>query len=462
MFKLNCIAFLALVAALVSLNVAGLAHAGAPARHYAKSVSDAALELIRLTPKSQRSLLLQPFNGPQRTGGRDVSGTPSFCGVLAWCQPYGLPQGKMSGPQLFAMHRLLSLALSSGGYQSLLSVMNRQRVIGEMEAVADTKAVAKVRKEHPKARAKSIFALAGSAGPDVRNWYPSVGGMTRLPNSVLDWSWNPPGAAARLRQFEEYSLLISGTPGKGDWGLRFEGHHLTINLTFSQREDGTAAAFGTPLFLGAFPMIVPPPPSSQADFESEWQWVQGQSLASSAVHHLRQFWMALPEETRKSGLIPASDFQQAPPLLADTPPNYLITSLATEVAPRTIDSHRVVEFAPRKLTDRSRWNLRQTFDVYFSVLHEDLQEQYDRKFEEALKSSAPLRVAWAGGELSDPSTHHYSYVQLGDLLLELFQSNRFSTQHASVPSGNHVHSMLRDLEFDWSMPNPASRHHVSR
>ena len=427
--------------------------------HYADQVAKAAQQLIKLTPADQLQQLQQPFRSSKRTAGRETSGTPSFCGVVAWCRSQGLGQGAMGQAQLFSLHRLLRQSLSSGGYQSLLSVLNRQRVIGEMEAVVDTTAVKRAAELYPEARAHTIQAFPQLARPTLRDWYPSIGGMTPLPDSKLNWSWNPPGAAIRREQFDDYALLISGDPGKGKrWGLRFEGHHLTINLTFMRDQKGDFQVAGTPLFLGAFPMVVPASPSSLRDLQSQWQWTQGQSMLFGAAQELREFWQSLPAGDRDQAKIPNDRFDQVSPLLADTPPNYLITALDPRPDPQSIRRFASIEILPKELSKKSLWHLSQAFDVYLSPMHSDVARQYRSRLNTALESNQPIQLSWAGGALADIGSHHYSYLQIGDLLLELFQSNRFSTQHESVPSGNHVHGMLRDLAFDWQQPNPVEKH----
>lgn len=65
----------------------------------------------------------------------------------------------------------------------------------------------------------------------------------RLPASVRQRSpgWRDPGA---------FHVAVFGTPStEGRWGLRIEGHHLSVNVTV---EDGRATA-ATPLFFGANP-----------------------------------------------------------------------------------------------------------------------------------------------------------------------------------------------------------------
>ena len=54
-----------------------------------------------------------------------------------------------------------------------------------------------------------------------------------------------------VRDPEKYYVTIFGTPGKGNWGWRFEGHHLSLNYTIS---DGKVSV--TPAFFGTNPAEV--------------------------------------------------------------------------------------------------------------------------------------------------------------------------------------------------------------
>ena len=428
---------------------------------YSANVAKAAQELIRLTPTHQQSLLRQPFSSTKRISGRNTSGTPSFCGVVAWCRAQGLAQGDMKQAQLFSLHRLLRQALSSGGYQSLLAVMNRQRIIGELESVADKNSVTRASELYPFINAPSMQSFSSLAYPTPRDWYPSVGGMTPLPDSQLIWTWSPPGPAIRKEQFDEYSLLISGNPGVDDlWGLRFEGHHITINITFDRDESGVINIFSTPLFIGAFPMVIPQSPSSKNNGDQLWDWTQGQSMLLGVTRSVKNFWLSLPDIDMKRAQIPSSSYEQSSPLLADTPPNYLITALDTHPDNDKIKNLNYIDINPRALSSNAVWNLLQAFEVYISPMHSDIAYSYRHRLNTALRGDKSIRLAWSGGDLSEIGSHHYSYIEVGGLLLELFQSNRFSTQHTSTPSGNHVHGMLRDLHFDWVYPNPIKQHHM--
>ena len=429
------------------------------AEHYAAQVAMAAQNLIKLTPADQLEQLQQPFSTSKRISGRDAAATPSFCGVLAWCRPQGLRQGLMSREQLFGLNRLLRFALSSGGYQHVLGVMNRQRVIGEMENISDDSGVRRAVQKYPNALSNSIADFSEFARPSLRDWYPSIGGTFAPPEERLDWSWKTPGLPIRRHQFNDYSLLITGDPGKGDyWGLRYEGHHLSINLTFMRDELGKLSVAGTPLFLGAFPMVVPQSPSTQNRLITHWEWTQGQLMLFGAAHHLRQFWLSMEDSLRGQGRIPVEKFEQVAPLLSDVPPPFLISALNPAPHPQTIEEYSAVLVDPRQLSGETIWHLRQGFEVYLSSLHDDVASELREKINSALSGDEPFSLSWAGGDLKDMNSHHYSYLQVGDLLLELLQSNEFSTQHVSAPSGNHIHGMLRDLSFDWVHPNPAEGH----
>ena len=53
------------------------------------------------------------------------------------------------------------------------------------------------------------------------------------------------------RHREDYWLSVFGPPGAEVWGVRFEGHHISVHATFWRGE-----ARLTPLFLGANPAVV--------------------------------------------------------------------------------------------------------------------------------------------------------------------------------------------------------------
>ena len=436
-------------------------------RFYADEVAAAANALIALTPPDQRHQLVLPFDSSARYLGRETDQTPSFCAVLEWCPiGWGLTQCSMTESQLVAMHKLLSLALSPGGYQTLLAIMNRQPIIGEIEGASDPTTVEKAAEKYPDARAPSIFDFVELAPVPPEVWYPTVGGADPSPSDPanvqaadVEWVWDAPGLATRRTQFCDYALAIYGTPGGAHWALRFEGHHITVNLTFL-REQGTGqvSVHGTPLFFGAFPMIVPDGPVPATDLSQAWAWTKGQTLMFSTAHHLRKFWLALPASVRSEAHIASNFFPQAAPLLLSTPPPFMISSLATTPEPTMIKQFPNVQLPGRDLSDEAVWHLKQAFDAYVSALNPTMATQYLKQIEQIFKSKQEtITLSWAGGALEDFGSEFYSYVAIGRLLLEFLQSEQFSVEHDPVLRANHVHGMLRDLAFDWT--DPMAEHH---
>jgi hypothetical protein len=55
----------------------------------------------------------------------------------------------------------------------------------------------------------------------------------------------------QLRHISDYRVAVFGGPGDAAWGVRFEGHHISVNATVVEGEVTM-----TPLFLGANPATV--------------------------------------------------------------------------------------------------------------------------------------------------------------------------------------------------------------
>jgi hypothetical protein len=108
-------------------------------------------------------------------------------------QRAGLPIAAMGAETREALERLLRGALSEAGYEKVKGILAIERILGQIEG------------------------------------RPS------------------------LRDPENYSLSVFGEVGRGPWGWRLEGHHLSLNVTL--RDDQAVAV--VPVFLGANPARVP-------------------------------------------------------------------------------------------------------------------------------------------------------------------------------------------------------------
>lgn len=429
---------------------------------YAADVAKIARELIDATPESQRTKLNLGFDDAARFTGTDTSQTPTFCKVLEWCpQGWGIEVCEMNTVQRHTLHRLLNRALSGGGYTTVVTAMNRNRIYGEMAAVSDTGLVAKIREEHPDLTgAASIFALGEMAGIDVADKYPTIGGArTQSGEDIIDWSWEDiADLETRYQQSCSYAFSIFGNPEDEKWSLRFEGHHLTVNLTFLSDDEGGMQVFSTPLFIGAFPMVIPEDPFDPEEIDTQWRWTQGQVLMTALVHHLRQFWLHVPEDLRSQAQIRQESFKQHGPMVMDTPTSSLVAALGTSVDGDVIEQYPHIDVAVSELSVEALWNLRQAYSFYFQIMNPNLEAHYADRFDDALDGEGGLTLAWSGDDLTQLGSDHYSYLVVDDLLLEVLQSGQFTIQHDPNFSGNHVHSMLRDLRFDWEDPM-ATHHH---
>ncbi len=105
--------------------------------------------------------------------------------------------------------------------------------------------------------------------------------------------WAPDWLLRRFRDPGRYFVALFGTPSaQSPWGYRYEGHHLSLNLTVA---PGAAPA-STPLFLGAEPRVVP---AGQPDAGAA---VLGEEEAAA-----RALLAALPEPLRARATLPFED-----------------------------------------------------------------------------------------------------------------------------------------------------------
>lgn len=434
---------------------------------YVDEVTAAARTFLDTLTEEQHKKVLAPFDSPKRVSGRDTQYTPAFCAVLAWCVGWGLPQCSLTYPQRRAMTRLLAAALSDSGYQTVRAILNSHRATGELERAVDPDFVGAVAAQCPALEVDNVFDIparclpGGKRPPD----YVAVGGPAPLDSRgdyAIDWGWRggPPGFEGRYKQFCEHSIAIFGEPGSDHWAFRFEGHHLTINMTFERdAETGGFRVAATPLFLGAFPMVTPPSPAPN-DTALQMTWQASQEVMYETVEHARRFVAALPETVRQAAFVPSSWFPQSSPLRTTQFPNWMLSSMLPDpVAPLPAEP---ATLSTADLDDTARWQLHQVFRRYFDTMHPVIGDRYAKRLDGLLANQTPLTVLWAGRP-TVPDGPVFLHVVVGSLLLELNADNEWSAQHRAAPQANHLHSMFRDLSFRWdydaSLRQDAEHHH---
>ena len=257
----------------------------------------------------------------------------------------GLPIKEMTQEQRLLAQALLATGLSHRGYSKAVSIMSLEAVLAEIEK--------------------------GKAG-------------------------------APLRDPERYFVSIFGTPGKGAWGWRVEGHHLSLNFTAT---DNGAPSM-TPSFFGTNPGEVRVGPRN------------GTRILGTEEDLGRALVKSLNDEQRKEAV-----------LLVEAPKEILND-------PKRVDQTKPEGIAQSKLTEEQKAALLKLIKEYLFRCRPDVAAEDLAKVEKA--GLDKVHFAWAGGfELGQP---HYYRVQGGHFVLEYD-----NTQN----DANHVHSVWRDFDHDF-------------
>jgi Protein of unknown function (DUF3500) len=211
------------------------------------------------------------------------------------------------------------------------------------------------------------------------------------------------------RHSDGYYVSVFGTPGDGDWAWRFEGHHLSVNVTITGGQPVIA-----PLFLGANPAQVR---------------YNGERVLAPLAHEedlARTIVTGLAPGKRDSAIIAG----RAPADIATG-----IDAAAGRLEPAGIRA--------AALPDPARGQLARLLGMYLDRLTPELASA-----ELALIPPGEVTFAWAGGIL--PGEGHYYRIQAPGLLVEYDNTQR----HAC-----HAHTVLRKPGRDFAADLLAS--HIS-
>ena len=197
-----------------------------------------------------------------------------------------------------------------------------------------------------------------------------------------------------------YYLAVYGEPGADStWGLRWEGHHLSLNWTFAHG----AVVSSTPQFLGSNPAVAPSGAQVQ---EAE------ETLARALVN-------ALDGEARA---------QAAPGHAA--PPD-ILTRMAPAVAPLAQEGIRFADLNPEQ-----QGMLIGLIELYASVQPRAIAEERLRKIR--THGLDDVRFLWLGGMA--PGEGHYYRIQGASFLIEFDNTQ---------DNANHIHTVWRDFDGDF-------------
>lgn len=206
------------------------------------------------------------------------------------------------------------------------------------------------------------------------------------------------------RDPELYYVSVFGTPSaKSPWGWRFEGHHLSLNVTVVKGELITS----TPLFMGSNPAEVPAGPH------------KGLRALAGEEDEGRAMIRSLDEKQRAAAI-----FDQKAPAEIFT------------LNHRRIDPLKPEGVAAASMTAAQQAQLMKLIEVYLARMP---QEEADaRRAKLKAGGTGKITFAWAGG--MEKGDYHYYRVQGPTFLIEYDDTQN---------NANHIHSVWRDFTGDF-------------
>lgn len=273
----------------------------------------------------------------------------------------GLRYGDLSEQSKIAFHQVLSSIFSSQGYLKTFAIMQVDDILHE------------------------LFEIQFQQG--------KVNERTMEFIRKLNWDYG------------NYYLAIAGKPETDEvWGLKFEGHHISINLTVAGDEFSM-----TPLFFGSDPAVV--------------EATQYAGLRPLSKEEDYGFWLinALDEG------------QKAKATLEGKVPGDIITS---PDRPQWLEEYKGIKGS--ELTDGQQKILHYLIEEYIGNLERDKAEEYLAKLH--ARGMGEVYFAWIGSY--EPMKAHYYVVHSPDFLIE-YDNIGF------LDNANHIHSIWRERGNDF-------------
>ncbi len=206
------------------------------------------------------------------------------------------------------------------------------------------------------------------------------------------------------RDPELYYVSIFGTPSpKSPWGWRFEGHHLSVNVTVV----GSELVASAPLFMGSNPAEVREGPR------------KGLRTLAGEEDEARALIQSLDEKQRSVAI-----YQEKAP--AD-----ILTMNS-----RKVDPLKPEGLAAAALNPAQRKQLMKLIEVYLGRMPEEVAAARRAKLSGG--GIEKITFAWAGG--INRGDYHYYRVQGPTFLIEYDDTQN---------NANHIHSVWRDFNGDF-------------
>ncbi|MBN7809748.1 DUF3500 domain-containing protein [Algoriphagus sp. H41] len=266
----------------------------------------------------------------------------------------GVRYGDLSEKSKIAFHQVLSALLSSQGYLKTFAIMQVDDILHE------------------------LFEIQFQRGQINENSIKMIRG--------LNWDYG------------NYYIALAGNP-EGEWGLKFEGHHISINLTGAGDEFTM-----TPFFLGSDPAVV-----------EDTQYAGLRPLSKEEDYG---FWLihALDEG------------QKAKATLEGKVPGDIITS---PERPQWLEEFQGIKGA--ELDEGQQKILHYLIEEYIGNLHPSKAEEYLAKLH--ARGMGEVYFAWIGSY--EPMKPHYYVIHSPDFLIE-YDNVGF------LDNANHIHTIWRE------------------
>jgi hypothetical protein len=209
----------------------------------------------------------------------------------------------------------------------------------------------------------------------------------------------------RIRDPRRYLVAFFGAPGDPAFGFRFDGHHVSLNVTVVPG----AVPSATPLFLGAQPRRV-----------REGSELAGLQVLQAEEDSARELLRALSPGQRERALLPFEAdrglFQGAGrTLLLEGPPAGLPRAAMQPAQQAKLDA---------------------VIDVYLGNVAPEIAAARRAAIDASGRDA--IHFAWAGSDL--PGEPHYYQVRGPRFLIE------FDNTEAGA---DHIHTLWRDLDADF-------------
>lgn len=210
-----------------------------------------------------------------------------------------------------------------------------------------------------------------------------------------------------FRNPKKYYTVVFGAPAPGKpWALRFEGHHLSVNLTF----DGDKIVSASPLFVGANPETIPEGPD------------KGLRALGRQVDLARAAVNALAPEQRKKAAGSEEWF----------------SGFLSSPGGRRATLGKPAGIVAAEASPEAQKHLRALVANYVRTITETYADRYLEWFER--EEWPTVRFFWKGD--TTPGATYYWRLQ----------GRRFLMEHDGQESGRHIHSIWRDAEADFGGP----------